>query len=216
MNEAGGRPPLGSARYQEIAMTTRAAVPLLLASILAVAASARGDELATAHVAAASLPASAQDGTDLRHRFAGTYRYVGDAREQRARQEAIDRAVSTFFFAVRGLARAKIEDRTRIVPTCKFEFPTGKIRSTVPGHPVATSPDDGTPTSYRVEDDAIVLRQRFDGARLVQSFTADEGGTRMNELTLSADGNILTMKATVSSPKLKTPIVYTLTYARTN
>ena len=57
-------------------------------------------------------------------------------------------------------------------------------------------------------------RQRFDGQRLVQVFRADEGGTRTNELTLSPDGALLVMKATLSSPKLSIPVVYTLTYRR--
>ena len=36
-------------------------------------------------------------------------------------------------------------------------------------------------------------------------FRADEGGTRTNEFTLSADGALLVMKATLSSPKLPVP-----------
>ena len=151
---------------------------------------------------------------ELRARFAGLYRYAGDAREQKLRLDAIDRSVAGFFFAVRGMARAKIADRTRIMATCKFELGDGQIRSTVPGLPVAVSPETGAPASYRVDDDAIVLSQRFEGTRLVQVFTADEGGSRRNELTLSADGKTLVMKATLSSPRLSTPVVYELTYRR--
>ena len=151
---------------------------------------------------------------DLRARYAGSYRYAGSEAEQKARAQAIDRSVEAFFFVVRGMARAKVAERTRIVPTCKFEFSAGNIRSTVPGHAVAVSPENGAPAPYRVDDDAIVLSQRFDGQRLVQVFRADEGGTRTNEFTLSADGAFLIMKATLSSPKLPFPVVYTLTYRR--
>ena len=151
---------------------------------------------------------------DLRTRYAGSYRYAGSAAEQKARADAIDRSVGTFFFAVRGIARAKVADRTRIMPTCKFDFSGGNIRSTVPGHAVAVSPETGAPAAYRVDDDAVVLSQRFDGQRLVQMFRADEGGTRTNEFMLSPDGALLTMKATLSSPKLSVPVVYTLTYRR--
>ena len=70
------------------------------------------------------------------------------------------------------------------------------------------------PAPYRVEDDAIVLTQRFEGSHLVQVFKADEGGTRKNEFSLSPDGKTLFMKATLSSPKLSIPVVYTLTYRR--
>jgi hypothetical protein len=151
---------------------------------------------------------------DLRARYAGSYRYAGTEAEQRARALAIDRSVEGFFFAVRGIARAKVADRTRIMPTCKLEFSGGNIRSTVPGHALAVSPESGAPAPYRVDDDAIVLSQRFEGQHLVQVFRADEGGTRTNEFTLSPDGAILVMKATLSSPKLPVPVVYTLTYRR--
>ncbi|MGA3122270.1 MAG: hypothetical protein ABSF69_16025 [Polyangiaceae bacterium] len=150
----------------------------------------------------------------LRMRYAGSYRFAGDAAEQRARADAIDRSVAAFFFAFRGIARAKVADRTTIVPTCKFEFSGGTIRSTVPGHPVAVSPETGAPVPYRVDDEAIVLSQRFEGERLVQVFRADDGGSRTNEFMLSPDGARLTMKATVSSPRLSIPVVYTLTYQR--
>ena len=152
--------------------------------------------------------------SDLRTRYGGSFRYAGDAREQQARRDAIERAVATFFFAVRGAARSSIDGRTRIMPTCKFEFGGGKITSIVPGHAPAISLETGAPAPYRVEDDAIVLTQRFDGARLIQSFRADEGGTRRNEFTVSADGKLRFMKATLSSPKLSVPVVYTLTYRR--
>jgi hypothetical protein len=158
--------------------------------------------------------ASAPSVDDVRSRFSGLYRYAGDAREQRMRVEAIDRSVDTIFFAFRGVARSKIEDRTRIMPWCKFEFQGGEIRSTVPGHRVAVSPETGAPVPYRVDDDAIVLSQRFEDDRVVQIFTADEGGTRKNEFTMSDDGRLLFVKATLSSPKLSVPVVYTLTYRR--
>jgi hypothetical protein len=171
---------------------------------------ARADGTVSAALRAASAPSVAE----LRSQYAGFYRYAGDAKEQQARLDAIDRSAASFFFAVRGMARASIENRTRIMPTCKFEFPSGKISSTVPGHAVAVSPETGAPAPYRVEDDAIVLTQRFEGSHLVQVFTADEGGTRKNEFSLSPDGKLLFMKATLSSPKLSVPVVYTLTYRR--
>ncbi len=151
---------------------------------------------------------------ELRKRYEGTYRYVGSAREQKAREDAIQRSVSTFFFAIQGIVRLKIEERTRIVDNCTFEFQDGYIRSTVPGHPVALSPDSGAPADYRLNSDAIALSQRFEGKHLVQTFTTDDGGSRRNEFTQSEDGHFLYMRATVTSPRLQIPIVYTLTYAR--
>ncbi len=198
-----------SPRYVASARATRslcAAVCVVAAASL-VSPTARAEEPVSLRVASPPI-------AELRAQYAGFYRYAGDAKEQQARQDAVERAVGTFFFAVRGMARASIEGRTRIMPTCKFEFASGKVSSTVPGHAVAVSPDSGAPAPYRVDDDAIVLTQRFEGSHLVQTFVADEGGTRRNEFSLSADGKLLFMKATLSSPKLSAPIVYTLTYRR--
>jgi hypothetical protein len=160
-------------------------------------------------VAVATLPTA----EELRSRYAGLYRYAGDAREQKAHDEAIDRSVETFFFALRAMARAKVAARTRIAPTYKLEFSGGAIRATIPGRAVAVSPENGTPAPYRVDDEPIVLSQRFEGAGLVQTFRSDDGARR-NDLTLSPDGTVLTMKATLSSPKLSVPVTYTLTYRR--
>ena len=170
----------------------------------------RADSTASADAPAASTPVT----DDLRGRFSGVYRYAGDAREQKLRLDAIDRSVDAIFFVFRDIARSRIEDRTRIVPWCRFEFSGGEIRSTVPGHRVAVSPETGAPAPYRVDDDAIVLSQRFEEGRIVQVFTADEGGTRTNEFTMSADGKLLFVRATLSSPKLAVPVRYTLTYRR--
>ncbi len=184
----------------------------LAASVLA--AVTLGSHVGRADQASGAAPAVASTAAELRGRFSGLFRYSGSAAEQAARTQAIERSASSFFFAVRGMVRSKLDDRTRIMPHCRFEFTQGNIRSTVPGHAVAVSPESGAPFPYRVDDDAIVLTQRFDGHRLVQIFRADEGGTRTNEFTLSPDGALLTMKATLTSPKLSIPVVYTLTYRR--
>ena len=173
-----------------------------------------GSPMSGADSSAGSGSAASPSVEELRSRFAGFYRYAGDARERQMRLDAIERSVASIFFAWRGVARSKIEARTRIMPTCRFEFGDGQIRSTVPGHAVAISPETGAPAPYRVDDDAIVLTQRFEGARIVQVFRADEGGTRKNEFSLSPDGKVLSVKATLSSPKLSIPVVYTLTYRR--
>ncbi len=188
-------------------------IPLLAAALL-ISPAAKADPLA----ASDARPGASQGAgstTDLRRSFAGNFRYAGDQKERHARADAIDRTVSSFFFAVRGIARSKLEDRTRILSTCSFEFADGRIRSIVPGHPIAISPETGAPTDYRVDADAFILSQRFEGKRLIQTFVADDGGTRKNEFTVSADGKLLFMTATLTSPKLSAPVVYTLTYART-
>ncbi len=187
------------------AISTAACV--LSIAVLVVGSAARA---ATGEVQATAPPSIG----DLQRRFVGSYTYAGDAAEQMARLDAIDRSARTVFFAFRGIAHSKLADRTRIVPSGRFEFSGGNIRSTAPGYPPAVSPETGAPAPYRASEDAVVLSQRFDGERLVQTFEAHGGGVRKNEFALSPDGSVLTVRVTLSSPKLSLPVGYTLTYRR--
>jgi hypothetical protein len=180
-----------------------------LSAVLVVANPGRAGTSAAVAVAAASPP-----NDDLQRRFAGFYRYAGDAAEEKARMDAIDRSARSVFFAFRGVARSKLDRRTRIIPDGRFEFSDGNIRSIAPGYPAAVSPQTGAPAPYLLGDYATVLSQRFDGDRLVQIFEAEEGAARKNEFTLSPDGSTLTLRTTLSSPKLSIPVGYTLTYRR--
>jgi hypothetical protein len=158
-------------------------------------------------------PANPAAKPDERTRFAGTFRYAGDAREEAARAKAIDRAIETLFFAIRGIARSRLSNGTKIDPSVTFAFDAGKIRSRIPSSPEVVSPENGTPVSYVADGERSTVTQRLVGSKLTQTFIADEG-QRSNEWTLSADGTTLLLKVTVSSPKLSTPLVYVLTYRK--
>ena len=103
----------------------------ILAATALIAEVGRGD-VTMANGAGDRYAGTGASAAELRARYAGSYRYAGNEAEQTARAMAIDRSVEGFFFAVRGMARAKILDRTRIMPTCKFEFSGGNIRCSAP------------------------------------------------------------------------------------
>src|ERR1700754_393505 len=65
---------------------------------------------------------------DQRARFAGTYRYAGDAQEQEARLAAIDRGVEGMSVFIRSTARSRISATTQILGSYSFSFEAGKIR----------------------------------------------------------------------------------------
>jgi hypothetical protein len=178
----------------------------VLCAVLGASSAGRGG---TSEAEASAPPSSA----DLQRRFAGSYSYAGDAAEEKARLDAIDRSARTVFFAFRGIAHAKLADRTRIVPSGRFEFEGGNIRSSAAGYPTAVSPENGAPAPYPFNEGVVELSQRFDGDRLVQVFEA-AGGVRRNEFTLSPDGSLLTMRTTLRSPQLSLPVGYALTYRR--
>ncbi len=61
--------------------------------------------------------------------------------------------------------------------------------------------------------DHAQLTQRIEPGKLTQLYVADNG-QRRNELLLGADGTTLIMRVTVSSSKLTSPVVFTLTYKK--
>jgi hypothetical protein len=152
---------------------------------------------------------------DDRARFTATFNYAGDAREQAARKAAIDRAVDSLFFAIRGIARSRLDAGTKIDPNVAFNFPPGKIRVKFPGAIDAVSPDNGAAVDYVDDGEKSKLSQRlFTPGRLTQVYAADDG-RRTNEWSLSPDGSTLVVRVTISSPKLSAPAIYNLTYKRT-
>lgn len=175
----------------------------LSAAVLPGRANAEGEA-----VTAASPP-------DERARFAGTYTYAGSAAEEAGRRAAIDRGIASLFFAIRGIARSRLSGGTKIEPWVSFGFDAGMIRVRVPSSPQASSPEQGPDVDYGNGDDKAKLSQRIGAGKVIQRFVASEG-QRMNEWVRSPDGKTLTLKATISSPKLTAPVVYTLTYKRSS
>jgi hypothetical protein len=158
-------------------------------------------------------PARAHADGDERARFNGSFRYAGSTGEEAARRAAIDRAIDSLFFAIRGIARSRLSNGTKIDPWVSFSLAASKIRVRIPLSPEAVSPDDGAAVDYVNDGERSKLSQRIAGSKITQVFAADEG-KRMNEWVLSPDGATLVLNVTISSPKLTRPVVYSLTYKR--
>jgi hypothetical protein len=163
-------------------------------------------------VLAALLSPRVARADDDRARFGASFRYVGSSSEQAARRAAIDRGVETFFFAIRGIARSRLSEGTKIEPWVAFSFEADKIRVRNPSS-VAVSPANGAAVDHGSGGDKAKLSQRLANGTVTQMFVAGEG-QRVNEWTLSPDSSALSLKVTVSSPKLSRSVVYTLTYER--
>lgn len=146
-------------------------------------------------------------------RFQGNWVYAGGDAERAALAAAIDRAVHTLVPIVKGIARGKLEQMTKIVPSCAFSFPASNIRSDVPGLTPMMSPEVGTVVRFNPGDGEVNLSQRFEGDRLIQRFVSSDG-TRVNAFQVSADGRSFVMRAIVSSAKLSAPVQYSLTYSK--
>jgi hypothetical protein len=171
--------------------------------------------LALAALAGTLAPRSAraEDTVDDRARFTGTFRYAGKPAEDAGRRAAIDRAIDSLFFAIRGIARSRLSTETRIDPWVQFSFERGSIRVHLASGPDAVAPETGAAVDYLSDGEHSKLTERVGGGKLVQVFSTDEG-RRTNEFSLAPDNTTLTEKVVISSPKLSAPLVYVLTYRR--
>lgn len=155
----------------------------------------------------------ARTATAASQALSGRYHYVGDAGEQAARAEAIDRGIESLFFAIRPIARSRARDATAIAKTCAISVEGSLIRVRTFDRPDYVAPGDGTKARYVYAGDESTLIHRFQGSTLVEHFD-QEGEGRINEYSLSEDGQTLKVKVTLYSPQLTRPIVYGLTYRR--
>jgi len=150
---------------------------------------------------------------DQRVRFSGTYRYAGSAQQEDARRAAIDRAVEGMSLFIRSAARSRISATTQILGSYSFSFESEKILVRPQSRPEMISGDQGESVDYVYNGKRSKLTQRFFGDRISQIFVSDDG-RRENEYTLSEDGKVMTLKVTLSSSKLSSPVVYRLSYEK--
>lgn len=163
-------------------------------------------------VARADGVSQAEAAAGLRARYGRAFQWVGGARDEAAKEAAVEKATSTLFFAIRGIARSRVRARTRIAPSVRFSFEGSMIRVKAENAPDAVAPESGASAPFTYEGEKLSLSQTLTAAGLTQTFTAEDG-QRENVWTLSADGKSLVERVTIRSPKLSAPLVYTLHYA---
>ena len=155
----------------------------------------------------AQLPAPAVASAETR--LGGDFRFAEVDGERGARVQAIERSVDKLFFALRSIARGRLEEKTKISSAVSLRFEGGNIHCGIPGAPDAVS----RAVDYTVAGETVKLSQRIDSGRLVQSFSTPEGA-RTNTYVPTDDGERYAMLVNISSPRLPTSVMYTLTYAR--
>jgi hypothetical protein len=127
---------------------------------------------------------------------------------------AIERTVRRMSFIARPIARSRLRRTNAYHQRMSIDLSAGRVSMRFDDGQVIDSPLSGEVIRWRRDDGEVLdLSTRWQGARLVQSFTADDGG-RVNTYTLSEDGRTLTMHVVVSSPRLPAPLEYDLVYSR--
>jgi hypothetical protein len=184
-------------------------VPLFLCTVGGFAIGG-GGQAAANDSAKSTAPAAS---SDLRARFTGTYRYAGSAQEEEARRAAIDHAVESMSFVIRSTARNRVTATTQILGFYTFSFEPGKIVVRPEARPEMVSGDKGEAVDYLYNGKHSTLTQVLAADRISQVFVSDDG-RRENEFMLSQDGKTVTLKVTLTSGRLSSPVAYVLSYKR--
>ncbi len=145
--------------------------------------------------------------------FQGVFTYVaGQSDDVPA---AIERCVSNVNFIIRPIARGRLKKTNQPYQRLTIVQPAGHFSIMTDARPAIVTPAGGAAIQWKRPEDGEMLNvsTAMTGSKLVQTFAAEDG-KRVNEYTLSPDGQTLTMVATVSSGRLPKPLVYKLTYHR--
>jgi hypothetical protein len=163
---------------------------------------------------AAPAHAEAPGLEELRQRYAGAYRFSGDATERERVPEAVERSVDGMFFIARGIAYDRLLHVCEICSSYTLSFSHGAVEVRSPCQLPDTSPDDGSEVDHKTKaGDASKLSQRFVNGTLQQDFRGAEGSRRV-VWTLAPDADGLSVHITITSKHLPHPVDYTLSYRR--
>lgn len=132
-------------------------------------------------------------------------------------KEVIDQAIATatqkMNFLVRAVAKSRLKATNPLYQ--RIEISNDGAQITVrydKGQPIVMPADGGTVKWKRDDGEQFDVSARAQGARLQQTFKAEDG-QRVNEFSLAPDGT-LTLAVTITSPQLSAPLNYTLAYRR--
>lgn len=185
---------------------------LALALLLPGVTRAQTPPVAAAALAPAPPPPPPVDPHTL---FEGpAFAYAGGPRERAGLDTAIDRAIADLFFVIRPIARGRLHDLNPVYSTISVHFANGQIEVLMAGRPIFRSPESGTRVQWTAPDnDHYQLSQRFENGRIVQEI-AGPTGVRRNELIITPDGHVLSLRVRITSSQLPAPLAYSLTYRR--
>lgn len=142
----------------------------------------------------------------------GTFAY--DAASSDNINQAIESAVARMNFITRPIARGRLRKTNEAYRTIRLSFTPAQITVITDSRAPIVSPASGSAIKWTREDGEVLdVATAWRGAAIEQSFTAEDG-KRVNTYSVSADGSVLTMQVTITSPRLAAPLRYNLRYRR--
>jgi hypothetical protein len=144
--------------------------------------------------------------------MAGTY-VIDRARSDDINQ-AIETAVSRLSIVNRPRVRGWLRRTNLAYQRIVIGLGGGSVSLGFDQRGAIVTPANGTPVNWTREDgERLKVSAQWENGRLEQTFRGEDE-RRVNVFSLSADGRMLTLDVTVTSPLLARPMIYKLVYAR--
>ncbi len=147
-------------------------------------------------------------------RFQGTWRVANAGSARQGRDRAVERATDDMSVFIRGIARRRLRDGTPIHSTIQITGADAAFRCQVGPYDLDFAAD-GRSHAFTdpFESDEMQAKQRFRNGKLVQTMRGDDA-TLTHELSLSEDGDTLTLKVTIESHHLPGDVIFRVRYRR--
>jgi hypothetical protein len=140
--------------------------------------------------------------------------YILDETDSDNMNAVIEDAVGKLNFLTRDIARERLKKLNPAYRQVAITSSPNEISVTVDNQPPLRTPTKGAPVAWVSPDgEKVNASIQLAGRRLAQTFTSVDG-RRVNDFTLSPDGQTLTMQVTETSPRLPQTITYKQVYRR--
>jgi hypothetical protein len=126
--------------------------------------------------------------------------------------KVIEAATATMNFITRPIARSRLNQTNVVYRTIRIEAEDGGIAIQYDQRQPQHMPADGRTVHWTREDgQSFLISTRLDGDDLVQTYRAEDG-ERTNVFHVDGATRTLTLRVTVTSPRLPGPLRYDLSY----
>lgn len=142
----------------------------------------------------------------------GTYHLV--PAESDDIHQVIDRAVARMNFVTRPVARSRLRKTNPPYQTVHLSTSVSQVTIRIDAREPLTTPSNGTPIQWKqARGEVVDVSTEWENGILEQTFVAKDG-QRVNHFSLSAGGELLHLRVTITSPRLAEPLTYTLRYRK--
>ena len=143
--------------------------------------------------------------------FLGEFGFIGGRHQRDLVAEAIERSVQSLP-GFHHVARQRLTEANRIPGAVRIAMDGEDVVVVYGDEEPQRAPLDGSARSWRNREGQVLeLRHRLRRGRLVQ-ITQGEEGRRVMVWSYDPDSGLLSVKSTMSSPKLPEPVRYRLTF----